>query len=182
MAERILGKGRTKKYVRLGALQTYDFDTFTVGAGQANTVLQTILPVPFAMKIPLVTLVGNAAIAGLTSFNICLGTAAEAGALVEDTSDTGVYTLNSTGGLCLFQNAGNTAPTDKPVTLVGNVPQTFATSAPDAIIGQNTLLTVRIVSTGGGAGTLKVILSCLPIDVKPQNPQTTVFNWATDIG
>lgn len=185
MANSIAAKERVgPRAVLFGALQHIDYDIVTLAINQTNATVQALLLLPFACKVPLVTVMADSAASGVTAFNIVLGNAAEAGALVTDNSDQyGSYALNTTAGLSLFQNGGNTAPADKAVALVAYTPQTFATSVPDAVFPQNTVLSLRLVTGGAITGKVKVALGIVPVDVKPMNPQYgNAFSWATDVG
>lgn len=185
MANRIAAKERIgNKAVLFGALQHIDFDTIALAINQANTTVQATQILPFACKIPFAIIMADTASPGITAFNLVLGNAAEAGALVADNSDTTVPpTVNTTAGLSLFQNGGNTAPADQAVTLTAFTPQTFVTSVPDAIFPQNTVLTVRIVTGGTINGKVKVAIGMVPVDIYPMRPAgPNAFSWATDVG
>ena len=183
MANRIASKERvgTKTFV-FGSIQSLPFEPPATVINQGNTVAQDYLVLPFACKIPLVSVAATSTTSGVTAFNIVIGVAAEAGALVADSQDVGTLSLNTAPGLSLFQNAANTAPLDKTVTLVAYVGQTFATSEPDAIFPQGTVLTFRYVSGGTVAGLFKAFMAVIPVDIKQANPALTTFSWTNDVG
>ena len=183
MANRIATKSRpgSKTFI-FGAIQSLPFEPPVTIVSQGNTIVQDYLVLPFACKIVLVSVAATSSASGVTAFNIVIGSAAEGGALVADNSDVGALSLNTAPGLSLFQNAGNTAPLDKTVTLVAYVGQTFATSEPDAVFPQGTVLTFRYTSGASVAGSFKAFLAVVPVDIKPGNPTFAAFSWTNDVG
>lgn len=162
-------KTRYPRSIVYDGFDNYDFDTITVAASQANTVIQAFLPLPVACKFYGVSIVGNAAIAGLTSFNVVMGSVAEGSTTALITA----LTDNSEAGYPPTQFAVNGNALfvpDQAVTLAAFVPQQFATTVPDAIWPKGACLTLRIVSTAGGAGNIKVVLIGKEYDTKPYLP------------
>ena len=179
MANRIQYKDRVgSRAFAFGSLQANGFAALTVVASQATTVVQDYFALPYACKIPLVTVANNNAAPGVTNFNIVIGSAAASGAPVADNSDVQYPpTTNTTAGIPLFTTSG------QAITFASAyLSQTFGTSEPDAIFPQNTVLTARYVSGVTVNGSIKIIMTLIPVDIKHNNPQTTVFSWTGDVG
>lgn len=176
------GKDRNPKEVVYGALVAFPFDLITVAASQANTTIQARFPLGLDTKIHRVVVVPGGAI-NVTSFNICVGSAAEGSLVTDDQSDFGAaqppsFNQNSTSGLKLFNS-------DTAITNTAELVQTFTPTNPEAIIAQGSDLTLRIVSGAGGAGTLKVVCYGRQVDTKPTKPMANAtpaaLNLATDL-
>jgi hypothetical protein len=183
MAERIVAKNRWKKEANFNALQEENFQVIAIVASSTTATPRTSILLPFACKVPLVTIMADTASPGVTAFNIALANGAEVGGIVADNSDTKQPpTLNTTSGITLFENAALTAPSDQAVTLVAYVPQTFQSTEPDAIFPRNTVLTLRYASGATVNGNLFVTLGFVAVDIYPTHPEYTAFNWLNDIG
>lgn len=176
------GKNRNPKEAVYGALLEIDFDTVTIAASQANTTVQARFPLGLDFKCLRVALVPNGAIAGLTSFNVVQGAAAEGGVGPDDQSDfsgttPGVY-AKATSGAQMFS-------VDQAVTNTADLVQIFTPTNPEVIYPQGSELTLRYVSTAGGAGTVKVVLYGKFVDTQPTKPMSAnpahTFNPATDL-
>lgn len=177
------GKIRNPKEAVYGALVALPFDVITVAASQANTTIQARLPLGLDTKIVRVVVVPGTGIANLTSFNVVVGAAAEGALVSDDQSDFGAaqppsFNTNTTSGLKLF-NA------DKAVTNTADLVQTFTPDVPEAVIGQGSELTLRIVSVAAAAGTLKVVCYGKFVDTKPTKPMAnsspSTLNLASDL-
>jgi len=171
-------KQRRPKEVGYDTLTPLAFDQITVAASQANTAVQARIPLGLDFKCLRATVVPGGAIAGLTSFNVVVGSAAESGTAPDDTSDY------ANGGVWTKAAAGNKMfSSDEAVTNTADLLQTFTPTNPDAIYAQGTELTLRIVSTAGGAGTLQGILWGKFVDTQPTKPMAAAhgFNPATDL-
>lgn len=174
------GKDRNPKEVVYGALTPLAFDVISVGASQSNGTVQARFPLGLDFKVLRATVVPGGAIAGLTSFNVAVGSVAEGAVAPDDTSDfsgsaPGVFT-KAAAGATMFS-------ADQAVTNTADLVQTFTPTNPEAIFAQGSELTLRIVSTASGAGTLKVVLWGKPLDTQPTKPMAAAhaFNPATDL-
>ena len=130
------------------------FDTVaTVGAGVANTVIQSTFPLPQRAKIFKVVAT-FATGTGALAFNIVAGTVAETGVGLTDTV--------ALPGTTVF--AG-----DQVVTNAALVPQVFAPANYDVIYETGQLLTLRLttVATTGAATNVKVLVFLKYIDAGP---------------
>lgn len=174
MANRVKAKARSRSYIDFGALNERGFAQITPVINQVVTTVQDYIALPYAVKISLVTIVASGA-SGVTGFNIGVGVGAITGIGTPDNSDVTAPPTMAVASNGLFAAT-------KAVVLVANVPQTFVVDDPDVIYGQNTLLTLRYVSGGAVAGTMKVTFAYLAVDVKLTKPDSANFNWLTDIG
>lgn len=175
------GKDRNPKEVVYGGLVPLPFDQITVGASQANGTVQARIPLGLDFKCQRVTVVPGGAIAGLTSFNVVVGANAEGAVAPDDTSDFN----SATPGVWTKAAAGNKMfNADTAVTNTVDLLQTITPTNPEAVYAQGTDLTLRIVSTAAGAGTLKVVLWGKFVDTQPTQPMAKAsqgFNPATDL-
>ena len=157
-------KASTPRSVVYDSLDMPGFDTITVAASQANTAVQALIPLPVNVKVYGAAIVGGTATAGVTSFNVVLGAGAETGVPPSDNVESvGYPPTTAAAGNQLFA-------ADQAVTLVANVTQTFGAAVQDAVWPKGGVLTLRVVSSAGGAGTLKVVLLTKPYDTKPYLP------------
>jgi hypothetical protein len=156
-------KFRFPRAIVYDTLGTLDFDTTTITASMTNAGIAAIYPLPISVKVFGVAICGNTSVAGFTSFNVLLGANAEVAAALPalpDNSEAGYPpTQIAVTGNALFN-------VDQAATLVANTPQTFATSVPDAIWPKGGLLTLRVTTTAGGAGAIKVVLLVKEYDTK----------------
>jgi hypothetical protein len=190
MSNRVSAKKHFPKSVGFNAMNIEQLGPTAIVASSTNATNRGYFLLPFACKIPLITLFADTASPGITAFNVIVGTGAEVGAavLTADNSDRlAPPTTTQTAGAGLFQ-AGTfpnfTGPLDKTVTLVVGVSQTFATSEPDAIFGQGTVLSLRYVSGATVNGNLLAAFAVIPVDPIPYRPASQSnggWSWAADV-
>lgn len=190
MPNRISTKSHRPKAVVFSGMNIEQLGPFAIVASSTNATNRAYFLLPFACKIPLVTIFADTASPGITAFNFIVGTGAEVGSavLVADSSDrTAPPTTTQAAGAGLFQ-AGTfpnfTGPQDKTVTLAVGVSQTFATSEPDAIFGQGTALSLRYASGATVNGNLWFAFAVVPVDPIPYRPASQSaggWSWTSDI-
>jgi hypothetical protein len=123
-----------------GPLIELDFDPITLAASQANTAVQSQLAVPANCKILRISAILTGS-AGTCSINVVAGTAAEGGVGSKETL--------AVAGTQLFSS-------DEALTIADNSPQYYQASVLDVIWPETLPLTVRTVTNGSGAGTLRL--------------------------
>lgn len=146
--------------VYYGALDTIDFDTFALAINQTNATVQTSYPLGINYKIVAVACNLTGAVAGTCSFNLVSGTGAENGVAPGDNRQLGIAPPS------VAANGNQLFAADTALTMSANVCQVFYPQSPqyDAIFGAGTLLTVRVVTNGAAAGSLKVVAYCVSVD------------------
>lgn len=173
MARRIIEKTHNPQTLAYDGSPFLKTMNTLVTPNSTHDAMQDFMGLLTACKVPLVAIsignVGN----GITAFNVQIGGGPQpaTGLLVPDNSDvTGPpLALNTALGLCLFQ--GPTGPQDQPVNLaVAFKGQTFPTSEPDAIFPAGTVFTWRLVSGPVAAGTVRLSMVCIPVDIHKAYP------------
>jgi hypothetical protein len=151
------GKKHQPESISFDGLVALAFDAITLQASQASTAIQGSIPVPGNFKVFFIGANLTGSPAGTCSINVCAGTAAEAGVGTKDTAlTTGQQLLAS----------------DQALTMTANQNQRFQAAVPDAFLsGSGTLVfTLRTVTNGSAAGTLKVTLYGKFGDPNPTKP------------
>jgi hypothetical protein len=172
------------------------FPQVTVTANQVNSGIATRIFLPTAVKIYRVVAGFASGAAGVVSLNIVAGIAAEAGTLPIPDTDYANQPLPAyppayaSAGQQLFL-------TDQPITVANNA-STILTPSDSAATGAypagtpgntwdalwgpaGSLLTLRLVSNGAGAGNLNVSLLAKVYDPTYNKPVLTSFSPAVDI-
>ena len=164
-----------------GSPQEVSLTTGVLNPANNRNSPQGYFALPIACKIPLVGVFVSNLTNAMTAFNVCIGGGAPLtlGLVVPDDSDVRVPpTVNTTQGLCLFQDPVAGGPSDQPISIsTAYTGQVFPTSEPDAIFPQGLNLTFRYTSVAGAAGTARVTLMLIPVNIRSSSG-VVPFTWA----
>jgi hypothetical protein len=157
------GKSHSTSSIVFDTLGAGGFETVpSVGAGIANTVVQSRLPLPFRCKIRRVVATASAiGTGGAHTVQIVVGTGAPGALGPQDNLAAG----------------GNIVFTTPLVLTTADLPVGATPSEPDTIYPAIGLLTLRVVTPAGtGALTnLRVVLALVPVDGFPGDNNVNTF-------
>jgi hypothetical protein len=157
------GKSHAQSSIQFDSLCGAGFDTVAaVGAGIANTVVQSRLPLPFRCKIRRIVATASAlGSGGAHTVQLVVGPGAP-GAL---------------GPQDQLAVAGNIALTTPLTVAAADTPVAATPSEPDTIYSPGLLLTLRVVTPGatGSLTNLRVTLALVPVDGFPGDNNVNTF-------
>ena len=157
------GKSHSTSSVVFDSICGAGFDTVpSVGAGIANTVVQSRLPLPFRCKIRRVVATASAVgTGGNHTVQIVVGTGAP----------------GAVGGQDALAIAGNIVLSTPLVVATADLPVGATPTEPDVIYPAIGLLTLRVVTPGatGSLTNLRVTLALVPVDGFPSDPNVNTF-------
>ena len=157
------GKSHAQSSIQFDALCGAGFDTVpSVGAGIANTVVQSRLPLPFRCKIRRIMATASAiGTGGAHTVQIVVGTGAPGAVGPQDA----------------LAVAGNVALSTPLVLTTADLPVGATPTEPDTIYPAIALLTLRVVTPGatGALTNLRVTLAIVPVDGFPGDNNVNTF-------
>jgi hypothetical protein len=148
------GKNHRPKEIDFDTLTALSFDPITLAFTQATTAIQATIPVPCNFKIFYIATALTGSVAGTCSVNVVAGVGAEGAATAADT----------------IAVSGNKVITDAALTMTTNTVQRFQATNFDGIYPTTLPLTVRTLTNGSAAGTLKVTVIGKYVDPNPSKP------------
>jgi len=164
VANRVGGKTHYPKSFLYSVLGIKAFPKLTLLTGNANTVIGGQIVLPFACKIPIVTLFADTASPGLLAFNIVVGagaysTGSSATVTIAGVSATGDTQTTTIGGRVV---ASPTITTGQSATQVAAAIAAAINADPVAgllVYAKNTAGVITITALAGGAGGNAITLT-----------------------
>ena len=142
------------------------FATVTLAASQTSTTVQALTASLLNLKIVGFTATITGSPAGTCSVQVVLGPGAVGSVAVPNYQGAPTYPEDK------YVTTGQTLSNPVAITMTANAVTAYYNNVNlDSVWPAATAITLRTITNGSAAGTLKVDLICVPVDQNPMSPE-----------
>ena len=165
---KITSKARMSSSLCYSSFMHIPFATVTLAASQTSATVQAQTASLLNMKIVGFTAIMTGSPAGTCSVQVVLGTGAVGSVAVPNYQGTvaGQYPEDK------YVTAGQSLASPTAITMTANTVTSFYNNVSlDSVWPAAGLITLRTITNGAAAGTLKIDLIVVPVDQNPMSPE-----------